>query len=164
MSTPKDLPRRAWTMWVLMCVLAGGCQGIKLDEIRGKSSAGPEFRDRGDHSDEVRWDARQGIDFRWSNGWTTGVGYRYRAVDDGNGDQEHLVFAEVGYPLWKAKKAPDKNAERIQALEEEVKKLRQQQSPAQELDQAAGEAGGAQPAAAPAADDPAPGVESHPGN
>ena len=103
--------------------LLGGCKAT-VQEIRGKTSFGPEFRNRGNNTQEVRYDARQNIDLKWDNGWTTGVTYRYRPVDDGSGDQEHLTLFEVGYPLWKPVKKPEKSSQRLEELEGELVALR----------------------------------------
>ena len=106
-------------------VLAGVMLGCKASpsELRGKTSFGPEFRNRGNNTSEVRYDARQALELKWDNGCTTGIQYRRRDVDDGSGDNENRVLVEVGYPLWKAKK-PDKTAQRIDRLERQVEEVR----------------------------------------
>ena len=101
-----------------------GCKANPT-ELRGKTSFGPEFRNRGNNTQEVRYDARQAFEVKWDNGWTTGIQYRRRDVDDGSGDNENRVMAEVGYPLWKAPKKEDKATDRrIQELQEQVEEMR----------------------------------------
>jgi hypothetical protein len=107
---------------VVLCT--GGCKSASVSEVRGKTSFGPEFRNRGNNTSEVRYDVRQGIDVKWDNGWTTGVNYRRRDVDDGSGDNENRVLFEVGYPLWKAPKKPEKTTQRLDELEHEVQEMR----------------------------------------
>lgn len=112
-----------------LAVLGAGCllPGCKANptELRGKTSFGPEFRNRGNNTQEVRYDARQAFEVKWDNGWTTGVQYRRRDVDDGSGDNENRILVEVGYPLWKAPKKEDKATDRrIQELHEQVEEMR----------------------------------------
>lgn len=105
------------------CLLSG-CKA-KPTELRGKTSFGPEFRNRGNNTSEVRYTAQQGFEMKWDNGWTTGVQYRRRDVDEGSGDNENRVLVEVGYPIWKAPKKEDKATDRrIQKLQEEVEEMR----------------------------------------
>jgi hypothetical protein len=101
-----------------------GCSA-SLKEITGKTAFGPEFRNFGDNTHDVRYTAIQGIDLKWSNNWTTGVSYQRRDVDEGSGDNENLVLFEVGYPLWNAPKKPEKTADllQIEKLEEELRLL-----------------------------------------
>jgi hypothetical protein len=107
---------------VLMPVV--GCKA-SLKEITGKTSFGPEFRNFGNNTHDVRYTAIQGIDLKWSNNWTTGVSYQRRDVDEGSGDNENLVLFEVGYPIWNAPKKPEKTAEQtqIEDLENELRQL-----------------------------------------
>lgn len=105
------------------CLLSG-CKA-KPTELRGKTAFGPEFRNRGNNTSEVRYTTQQGFDVKWDNGWTTAVQYRRRDVDDGSGDNENRVLFEVGYPLWKAPKKEDKATDRrIQQLQEDVEEIR----------------------------------------
>jgi hypothetical protein len=87
---------------------------------------GPEFRNRGNNTSEIRYDLRQAAELRWDNGWTTGITQRYREVDGGSGDQEFLTLFEVGYPLWKAPKKPDKTAMQIEELQRQIGELQSQ--------------------------------------
>jgi len=105
-------------------LLYAGCKSSSVTEVRGKTSFGPEFRNRGNNTSEIRYDARQAIDLKWDNGWTTGVQYRRRDVDEGSGDNENRVLLEVGYPIWKAPKKPDKTTQQLQELEEQVQEMR----------------------------------------
>jgi len=109
---------------VLTCAVASGCKTASVSEVRGKTAFGPEFRNRGNNTSEVRYDARQSIEAKWDNGWTTALAFRRRDVDDGSGDNETRGMVEVGYPLWKAPKKPDKTAERLQELQQEVQEMR----------------------------------------
>lgn len=108
----------------IVILLLGGCN-VKPTELRGKTSFGPEFRNRGNNTQEVRYDARQAFDLKWDNGWSTGIQYRRRDVDDGSGDNENRVLVEVGYPLWKAPKKEEKSTERrIEDLQKQVEEMR----------------------------------------
>lgn len=109
---------------VLLALLGGsGCKA-SVSEVRGKTAFGPEFRNRGNNTSEVRYDVRQNVDLKWSNGWSSGLTYRRRDVDDGSGDNENLFLFDVGYPIWKAPKKPEKSSERIEELEEQVREMR----------------------------------------
>ncbi len=108
----------------------GGCQKPALTEVRGKTSFGPEFRHGGTtNRAEIRYDARQAVELRWDNGWTSGLTYRRRDIDNGSGDNENLFLFEVGYPIWKAPKKEEKKAEglqkRVDDLEKELAGLRE---------------------------------------
>ena len=82
--------------------------GCGLKEIRGKTKFGPSFRHKAsDRSDSVRWTVQQRIGFKWDKGIRTGLTYRRRDTDDGNGNNDNVVFFDVSYPLWKAGKKPD---------------------------------------------------------
>jgi len=101
-----------------------GCKSGGVTEIRGKNQVGPEFQHDGvKRSDQIRYYAGQQIEAKWENGWTTAVTYRYRAIDEGNGNQEQLVLFEVGYPIWKAPKKPDKTAMQIEELQKKIGEL-----------------------------------------
>lgn len=109
---------------VTVCgTMLGGCKA-SMQEVRGKTAFGPEFRNRGNNTSEVRYDARQNVDVKWDNGWSTGLTYRRRDVDDGSGDSENLFLFDVGYPLWKAPKKADKTSERIEELERQVEDMK----------------------------------------
>lgn len=118
--------QRLCATWGVVVLAFAGCSGAKVEELRGRTALGPEFRNRGDNTHETRYDTRQGLELRWDNGWTTSVLYRYRAVDEGSGDAEHLTLFEVGYPLWKAPRKSDPTTARIAALEKELAGLREQ--------------------------------------
>jgi hypothetical protein len=47
----------------------GGCKSASVSEVRGKTSFGPEFRNRGNNTHEIRYDVRQSVDVEWDNGW-----------------------------------------------------------------------------------------------
>ncbi len=116
---------RAILLVPLVACLAesGGCKSSSVTEVRGKTSFGPEFRNRGNNTSEIRYDARQAVELRWDNGWTSGVTYRRRDIDGGSGDNENLVLFEVGYPIWKAPKKPDKTVLQIEELQRQIGEL-----------------------------------------
>lgn len=108
-------------------LLVSGCKSASVSEVRGKTSFGPEFRHQGQkNTDEIRYDARQAVELRWDNGWTTGMTYRRRDIDGGSGDNENLFLFEVGYPIWKAPKKPDKTAMQIEELQKQIGELQSQ--------------------------------------
>lgn len=106
-----------------MVLLLGGCKA-KPTELRGKTAFGPEFRNRGNNTSEIRYTEQQSLEMKWDNGWTTAVQYRRRDVDQGSGDNENRVLFEVGYPLWKAPPKPDKTSEKLESLEQQVQEMR----------------------------------------
>ncbi len=100
----------------------GGC-GLK--EIRSKTKFGPEFRHKGSNStNSVRWTAQQGFDFKWKKGWSTGITYRRRDTDNGNGDNDNGVWLDFSFPIWKAPKKKDKDSKKtseyISELEQRI--------------------------------------------
>ncbi len=102
-------------------LLVSGCA---LREIRSKTKAGPEFRHSGlTNTNSDRWTVEQGLEFKWDNGVNTGLTYRRRDVDDGNGDNENRVMFEVSFPLWKAKSKQTQLAWRVERLEQRLAKL-----------------------------------------
>ena len=102
-------------------LLASGCA---LQEVRSKSKIGPEFRHSGaTNTDSERWHVEQGIDFKWDNGVTTGLSYRRRDVNDGNGDNENRVLFEFSFPLWKAESQQAKLKRRVELLETRLTRL-----------------------------------------
>jgi len=127
---PRSRPHRFGLMATAListCWLAAGCASTTLQEVRGKTAGGPEYRNKGDSSSEVRYNVVQGVELKWSNGVTTGASYRRRDTDQGSGDNDNLVLFEVGYPLWKAAKKPEKSektSERLEDLQREVAELR----------------------------------------
>jgi len=112
---------------IVACAAIGFLGGCKANptELRGKTSFGPEFINRGNNTSQVRYDARQGFEVKWDNGWTTAAQYRRRDVDNGTGDNENRILVEVGYPLWKAPKKEDKATDgRIEELQQQVEEMR----------------------------------------
>ncbi len=98
-------------------VLLSGCA---LQEIRGKSKLGPEFRTKGAggiKSHSTRWYVQQGVEFNWDNGIDTTVTYRRRDEDNGTGDHDNGVWFEISFPIWQAKEPPDSTARKIEKLE-----------------------------------------------
>jgi len=102
-----------------------GCKSLSITEVRGKTAFGPEFRNNGNNTHDIRYYVRQGVDLKLSNDWTTGVSYQRRDVDEGSGDNENLVLFEVGYPIWKVSKKAEKTAQQFQLrkLEDELREL-----------------------------------------
>ncbi len=102
---------------LLAALLSSGCSW-QLQEIKGKTKFGPEFRDKSGRTSEVRWTTiDQALEFKWDNGWSTGVSYRRRDTDEGSGGNDNRVMFEVSYPLWKIPSKPDDAARRIEELE-----------------------------------------------
>lgn len=114
-----------------------GCQSTQVTEVRGRTAFGPEFRNFGTNTHDIRYYVRQGVDLKWSNDWTTGVMYQRRDLDNGNGDNENLVLFEVGYPLWKGGKKQEKTAQRFQIddLENALQGLRSELATAERIDE-----------------------------
>jgi hypothetical protein len=95
-----------------------------LKEVRSKTKFGPEFRHKGSNrTNEVRWYAQQGFDFKWEKGITTGVTYRRRDVDGGSGDNDNGVWIDFSFPIWKAPKKADALARRVVELERRLAQL-----------------------------------------
>ena len=117
---------RAVALLVTMCAsLAAGCESLGVTEIRGKTAFGPEFRNFGNNTSDVRYTEIHGFEAKLTNNWTAGVLYQRRDVDDGSGDNENLVLFEIGYPIWNNPKDGGKSAEemQIEQLEKELRKL-----------------------------------------
>jgi|GEM_PF-1738393 len=115
--------RRMLPTGALMLIWLSGCQP-KLKEIRSETKFGPSFQHRGsDRTDSTRWTAQQGIEFKWNKGVKTGITYRRRDTDDGNGNNDNAVFIDFSFPIWKAEKKPDPLKKRIKKLERRVAEL-----------------------------------------
>ncbi|MFH1419923.1 MAG: hypothetical protein ABII12_16745 [Planctomycetota bacterium] len=120
----KRLAVLATSSVTLSCLLP--TPGCTLQEVRSKTRGGPEFRHSGSNrTNSDRWMVEQGVEFKWENGVNTGMVFRRRDVDDGNGDNENLVMCEVSFPLWKAKSKQTELVQRIKLLEERLAKLEQ---------------------------------------
>ena len=118
MHTRRMIPTGA-----LMLMLLSGC-APKLKEVRSKTKFGPDFRHRGSgRTDSTRWTVQQGIEFKWNKGVRTGITYRRRDTDDGNGNNDNGVFINFSFPIWKAKKKPDPLKKRVKKLERQVAEL-----------------------------------------
>lgn len=119
--------RSCYRRLAMLLLLTGvaGCQNVKLTEITGKTAFGPEFRNFGNNTSDIRYNVIQGVQFKLSNKWDLGVTYQRRDLDDGAGDNENLVLFEVGYPIWNAPKKPQKSAEdlQIEELEQQLRTL-----------------------------------------
>lgn len=115
---------------LLVCLVAG----CALQEVRSKTKAGPEFRYSGDsHTNENRWTVEQGFEFKWDRGITTGLTYRRRDVDRGDGDHDNAVWLDFGFPIWKAPKKSDPTARRVEALEKRLAELERRLADQQSL-------------------------------
>ncbi len=117
----------------LALVMLPGCT---LMEIRSKSKLGPEYRHKGsDRTNSVRWYAQQGFEFIWQdhnkNKITSGITYRRRDVDNGDGSNDNGVWFEFSFPIWKAKTVTENASRRIALLERRIASLESRQSQAQ---------------------------------
>ena len=102
----------------VVLLLASGCA---LQEVRSKTKFGPEFRHSGStNTNNERWTVEQGFDFKWDQGVTTGITYRRRDINDGNGDNENRVMFEFSFPLWKAESKESTLAGRVERLEQQL--------------------------------------------
>jgi len=100
------------------------CSGCKLEEVRGSTKFGPSFQHRGSNrTNSTRWTVQQGLDFKWEDGINTGVTYRRRDTDDGNGNNDNAVFFDVSYPIWEAPKKPSKTKKKLKDLKERIETL-----------------------------------------
>lgn len=114
----------------LVLTLLSGCA---LKEIRSKTRVGPEFVHSGStNTNSERWMVEQGLEFRWDKGITTGVVYRRRDVDDGNGNNENRVLLEFSFPLWKAESQQATLARRVQHLQNRLDALESAAEPGDE--------------------------------
>ncbi len=104
-------------------LLATG-SGCKLQEVRNKWKFGSEWQHKGSsRTDQVRYSEEPNLDFKFDNGWTTGVTYRRRDTDDDSGDGENGLWVDFSYPLWKAAKKPEGSAEQIRELQDRIAQL-----------------------------------------
>jgi hypothetical protein len=106
-------------------VLASGCS---LTEVRNKWKGGPEYRhDGSNRTNSVRWTAETGVELEWENAmgyhYTSGVTYRRRDVDEGDGDNDNGVWVDFSFPLWRKPKKPERD---IVELRKEVARLKEQ--------------------------------------
>jgi len=121
--------KRLWfsgAQLVLMLTLSVviGCKSASVTEISAKTAFGPEFRNYGNNTHDIRWTAIHGFEFKLSNKWTVNASFQRRDVDEGSGDNENAILVEVGYPLWNAPKKAEKAAHEMQ-IEELEKELRE---------------------------------------
>ena len=105
----------------ILVVQTAGCA---LEEIRSKTSMGPQFRHReSDDTDAVRWSVKQGFDFKWNNDVTTGISYVRRDTDDGNGNHDNGLLLSISFPIWKDEPKPKATKKSLKALEARVAEL-----------------------------------------
>ncbi len=108
---------------MVMLSLSLGCQA-KLKEVRSKTKFGPTYKHKASNrTDSARWTVQQGIELKWNKGVKTGITYRRRDVDAGNGDNDNTVFVDFSFPIWKAKKKPSKMKKRVKKLERRIEQL-----------------------------------------
>jgi len=110
---------------VIVLLLLGGavlpCAGCGLKEIRSKSKVGAVFKHKGlDRTSSTQWSAQQGLAFTWQHGIKTGISYRRRDIDDGNGNNDNAVFVDVSFPIWKKAKKPSKTKKRLKKLKKRL--------------------------------------------
>jgi hypothetical protein len=119
---------------LVVCVGLSSCLiGCALQEVRSKTKMGPEYRHRGnDRTDQVRWTVQQGVDFKWDKGVTTGLTYRRRDMDQGNGDNDNGVWFDFSFPIWRAPKKPDRLTERVEVLEKRLAEVERKLAEAKE--------------------------------
>jgi hypothetical protein len=116
--------KRRIVMLLLAFSLASVSACSKLKEVRSESKFGPRFNHRGTkRTDSTQWTVQQGVEFKFKDGFKTGITYRRRDVDDGNGNNDNSVFVDFSFPIWKAKKKPSANKKRIKKLEKRIAKL-----------------------------------------
>lgn len=80
------------------------CHGCALKRVKSSTKFGPSFRHKGSNrTDSIRWTEQQSYSFKWEEGVTTGIQYRRRDADNGNGNNDNGVFLDFSYPIWKKK-------------------------------------------------------------
>ena len=105
---------------VVLLALLSGCA---LEEVRSKNKLGTEWRHTGSNSrNDERYTLEPGFEFKWDKGVSTGISYRRRDVNKGNGDNDNGVFVDFSFPIWKRKKADAKTAQ-IEVLEQRIAEL-----------------------------------------
>ncbi len=103
-----------------------GC-AWQLNEIKGKTKFGPEFRDRPGRKSEVRWTGiDQEIEFKWDNGCSTLIGYRRRDTDEGSGGNDNRITLGFSYPIWKRPQQASVSAHRLDRLELRLAKVEEE--------------------------------------
>lgn len=106
---------------LVFAALDGGCT---LQEVRGKTKGGTEWRHSGSRNDnDERYSFEHGFEFKWDNGWSTGISGRRRDINDGTGDNDTGVWLDVSYPIWKAPKKASAEQRRIAELEKRLAML-----------------------------------------
>ncbi len=106
--------------FLVLVVVLSGCTW-QLREVKSKTKFGPEIRNRGNRTSEIRWTTiEEGIEFKWDNGWTTGLSYRRRDIDNGGGGDDNRFLVEFSFPLWEAPAGVDAQARKIRILEQRL--------------------------------------------
>ncbi len=120
-----------WTRLTALLVplfFVAGCSW-RLKEVTNRWKFGVEARhQRANDTDDERYSEETGFDFKWANDWKTGISYRRRDSDEGNGDGEDGVWIDFAFPVWKARPKPDANAQRIAELEQRLAQLEVEQA------------------------------------
>ncbi len=113
---------------LVILLVSGGllvsCVGCGLKQVRSKTKFGASFRHKEkNNTDSTQWTMQQGLSFSWKHGLRTGITYRRRDIDDGNGNSDNAVYVDVSFPVWKKPKKPDKTAKRLKKLEKRLARL-----------------------------------------
>lgn len=94
------------------------CHGCALKQVKSSTKFGPSFRHSGSNrTSSIRWTEQQSYSFKWEEGVTTGIMYRRRDADNGNGNNDNGVFFNFSYPIWKKNKKSQNAFDRINKLE-----------------------------------------------
>ncbi|MGE3180943.1 MAG: hypothetical protein AB7N71_04880 [Phycisphaerae bacterium] len=95
--------RRKLALVVPLAFVVALDEGCTLTEVRSKQEYSVEWRQKSSsRAHDERYSVKQGLQFKWSNGWDTGIAYRHRDVNDGGGEGENGLWLDVSFPLWKA--------------------------------------------------------------
>ncbi len=118
---------------IVCCLLLPLLSACSLKEVRSKTKLGPEYRHKGSNAtDAVRWTAQQGLEFKWDKGISTGITYRRRDVDKGDGSNDNGIWLEFSFPLFKAKQK-SVTSERIEMLERRLARLETEMAKAEQM-------------------------------
>ncbi len=106
---------------VVLFYLTSGCA---LEELRSKNNFGVEWRHIASRTqDDERYTIQPGLEFKWDKGVTTGIAFRSRPTNEGQGTDDNGIFTEISFPLWKRPKPEVKTAEHIRELEDRIREL-----------------------------------------
>jgi hypothetical protein len=106
---------------VVLVFLTSGCA---LEELRSKNAFGAEWRTiNAAGQDDERYTVQPGLEFKWEKGWNTGVSFRTRHTNEGQGTNDNGVFMDFSFPLWKRPKPEAKTADHVRELEYRIQEL-----------------------------------------